>query len=449
MAQDNFIQDEMLNLFNQQQQTQTQPVFNSGLLSGDQQNFSDVLANPDSAQVNAGIAGVAALLSGRDAGTALVNSANAFGKTRQQTYTNQLAANKVKRETLKDRLSSAINIGNFQNSQEKLALDAEKELRLDEEFGITSGLAQDKFDLEQDKFSFNTIKRNSVDFFDSNGKRVGGGVQGPTGRLWQFNPDGSAKDVSAEIQNEGYAVRKVGTTDTSTTTNKLSRFNLTFPDENGNTVTQLVLGNDSGEFFDTNGKPLILPEGARLTTTGKTSADKDSDFSQITPATKTNLQKGVRDKQEQLRKLSNLSSEKFDRFLTTKGRTTAQFGKVLDYAQGLGGESISNLYENVAGYNPIDFAAESRVVFEDLEKFFNKYRKEITGAAAAVAELQKLRKAILSGDLPPAQAKASFDSLINEINGNLDADFNNLENGIKRNTSEDKINNIRKILETL
>jgi len=115
----------------------------------------------------------------------------------------------------------------------------------------------------------------------------------------------------------------------------------------------------------------------------------------------------------------------------------------------LGGESISNLYENVAGYNPIDFAAESRVVFEDLEKFFNKYRQEITGAAAAVAELQKLRKAILSGDLPPAQAKASLDSLINEINGNLEADFNNLENGIKRKTSEDKINNIRKILETL
>ena len=431
MAQDDFIQDEILNLFNQQQQTQTQPVFNSGLLSGDQQNFSDVLANPDQAQVNAGIAGVAALLSGRDAGTALVNSANAFGKTRQQTYTNQLAANEVKRETLKDRLSSAINVGKFGLEQDKF------------------GLSKNKFDLEKDKFSFDTIKRNSVDLFDSNGKRVGGAVQGPTGRLWQFNPDGSAKDVSAEIQNEGYAVRKVGTTDTSTTTNKLSRFNLTFPDENGNTVTQLVLGNDSGEFFDTNGKPLILPEGARLTTTGKTSTDKESDFSQITPATKTNLQKGIRDKQQQLRKLSKLNSEKFDKFLTTKGRTAAQFGKVLDYAQGLGGESISNLYENVAGYNPIDFAAESRVVFEDLEKFFNKYRKEITGAAAAVAELQKLRKAILSGDLPPAQAKASFDSLINEINGNLDADFNNLENGIKRNTSEDKINNIRKILETL
>jgi len=431
MAQDNFIQDEILNLFNQQQQTQTQPVFNSGLLSGDQQNFGDVLANPDQAQVNAGIAGVAALLSGRDAGTALINSANAFGKTRQQTYTNQLATNKLERETLKDRLESAINIGKF--GLEKNKFD----------------LSEDKFGLEKDKFDFDQIKRNSVDLFDANGKRVGGAVQGPAGRLFKFNEDGSIKDVSREIQEKGYAVRKIGTTDTSTTTNKLSRFNLTFPDKNGNTVTQLVLGNDSGEFFDTNGKQLILPEGARLTTTGKTSTDKESDFSQITPAIKTKLQEGILDKQQQLRKLSKLNSEKFDRFLTTKGRAAAQFGKVLDYGQGLGGKSISNLYENVAGYNPIDFAAESRVVFEDLEKFFNKYRKEITGAAAAVAELQKLRKAILSGDLPPAQAKASLDSLINEIDGNLDADFNNLENGIKRDTSEDKINDIRKILETL
>ena len=439
MAQNNFnVNDELLKLVQQQAQPQRQPVLNTGLLSGTQQNFGDVLANPDQAQVNAGIAGVAALLSGRDAGTALVNSASAFGNTRQQTYNNQLAANKVERESLKDRLESVVNVGNFTLSQNKFGLEKNK-----------FSLSEDKFDLEKDRFKFDTIKRNSVDLFDDNGKRVGGAVQGPAGRLFKFNEDGSVKDVSAEIEKQGYSVRKVGTTDTSTTTNKLSRFNLTIPDKNGNTVTQLVLGNESGKFFDTNGKELILPEGARLTTTGKTNTDIESDYSQITPAIKTKLQTDIRDKQQQLRKLSTLNSEKFDRFLTTKGRTTAQFGKVLDYAQGLGGESISNLYENVAGYNPIDFAAESRVVFEDLEKFFNKYRKEITGAAAAVAELQKLRKAILSGDLPPAQAKASLDSLINEIDGNLNADFNNLENGIKRDTSEDKINDIRKILETL
>ena len=425
------INEDILRLFNQQQQTQRQPVLNSGLLSGDQKNFGDVLANPDQAQINAGIAGVAALLSGRDAGTALVNSANAFGKTRQQDYNNQLKANEIQRETLKDRLESAINIGKF--GLEKNKFD----------------LSEDKFGLEKDKFSFDKIKRNSVDLFDANGKRVGGAVQGPAGRLFKFNEDGSIKDVSGEIQEKGYSVRKIGTTDTSTTTNKLSRFNLTFPDKDGNTVTELVLGNDSGEFFNTKGEPLILPEGARLTTTGKTNTDIESDYSQITPAVKTKLQKDLREFQQQLRNLDKLTGEKFDKFLTTKGRTAASIGTILDFGQGLGGESISNLYENVAGYNPIDFAAESRVVFEDLEKFFNKYRKEITGAAAAVAELQKLRKAILSGDLPPAQAKASLDSLINEINGNLEADFNNLENGIKRNTSEDKINNIRKILETL
>ena len=212
MAQDNFIQDEILNLFNQQQQTQTQPVFNSGLLSGDQQNFGDVLANPDQAQVNAGIAGVASLLSGRDAGTALINSANAFGKTRQQTYTNQLAANKVEKESLKDRLSSAINIGNFQNSKGQLAISEAKEVRLEEEFGITSGLAQDKFDLE-------TTSRKSVDILNPDGSFNSSAVQGPQGKLFKFDDNGVPQDVSAEIQKAGFRVAPSGRSQTNNINN--------------------------------------------------------------------------------------------------------------------------------------------------------------------------------------------------------------------------------------
>ena len=138
MAQDNFnVNDQIMRLLEQQGKTQIQPVLNTGLLSGTQQNFGDVLRNPDQAQVNAGIAGAAALLSGRDAGTALVNSASAFGNTRQQTYNNQLAANKVERETLKDRLASVVSVGNLQNSQKQLGLAQAKELRQGNEFDTT------------------------------------------------------------------------------------------------------------------------------------------------------------------------------------------------------------------------------------------------------------------------------------------------------------------------
>ena len=130
MAQNNFnVNDELLKLVQQQAQPQRQAVLNTGLLSGNQQNFGDVLRNPDQAQVNAGIAGVAALLSGRDAGTALVNSANAFGNTRQQTYNNQLKANEVQRESLKDRLSSALNIGKFGLEQDKFNSKERKNIK--------------------------------------------------------------------------------------------------------------------------------------------------------------------------------------------------------------------------------------------------------------------------------------------------------------------------------
>jgi uncharacterized protein (UPF0262 family) len=130
MAQDNFnVNDELLKLVQQQAQPQRQAVLNTGLLSGNQQNFGDVLRNPDQAQVNAGIAGVAALLSGRDAGRALVNSASAFGNTRQQTYENQLDANKIERESLRDRISGITSLAGVRSDDRKFKISEQQEKR--------------------------------------------------------------------------------------------------------------------------------------------------------------------------------------------------------------------------------------------------------------------------------------------------------------------------------
>ena len=130
MAQNNFnVNDELLKLVQQQAQPQRQAVLNTGLLSGNQQNFGDVLRNPDQAQVNAGIAGVAALLSGRDAGRALVNSASAFGNTRQQTYENQLDANKIERESLRDRISGITSLAGVRSDDRKFAIKTKEENR--------------------------------------------------------------------------------------------------------------------------------------------------------------------------------------------------------------------------------------------------------------------------------------------------------------------------------
>jgi hypothetical protein len=179
MAQNNFnVNDELLKLVQQQAQPQRQPVLNTGLLSGTQQNFGDVLRNPDQAQVNAGIAGVAALLSGRDAGRALVNSASAFGNTRQQTYENQLDANKIERESLRDRISGITSLAGVRSDDRNFAIKTKEENRAAIDF----------------KNKNNLVK--PTQFEDANGKLITLYENITTG-LWE-NEDSEVVDPSAK-----------------------------------------------------------------------------------------------------------------------------------------------------------------------------------------------------------------------------------------------------------
>ena len=59
--------------------------------------------------------------------------------------------------------------------------------------------------------------------------------------------------------------------------------------------------------------------------------------------------------------------------------------------------------------------AKTRRFKEGIQQVFNAYRKEITGAAAAVQELEALKESILHADLNPAQLTASYNSLIAKI----------------------------------
>jgi hypothetical protein len=52
---------------------------------------------------------------------------------------------------------------------------------------------------------------------------------------------------------------------------------------------------------------------------------------------------------------------------------------------------------------------------QNINRFFNQYRREITGAAASIMELNDLRKAMFSEDLSPQEFKASFDEFRNSV----------------------------------
>jgi hypothetical protein len=67
---------------------------------------------------------------------------------------------------------------------------------------------------------------------------------------------------------------------------------------------------------------------------------------------------------------------------------------------------------------------------EGVDQFFNQYRKDITGAAAAVSELSSLKDAILNKDLSPTEFVASFDRLVNESTRTINIQNALLEQGL-------------------
>jgi hypothetical protein len=184
MAESN-IQQELLRLFQQQQQ-QPNIELNTGLLSENQQGLSDVFSNPDQAQVNALVGGLAGLVNprGRDpALMAVAQGAQAFQNTRMQDYQRRVEGEKLRQENLKNQLQGALGIANFGTAQDRIAEDQRQ-------FGITENRAERNLAFDQSK----TDKTGSVQLPDGSYRR--GFVR--QGRLFSFDENGKTVDLSGQ-----------------------------------------------------------------------------------------------------------------------------------------------------------------------------------------------------------------------------------------------------------
>lgn len=76
-----------------------------------------------------------------------------------------------------------------------------------------------------------------------------------------------------------------------------------------------------------------------------------------------------------------------------------------------------------AGIEPSPEAKEAlqkRTKFiNGVERLFNAYRKEITGAAAAVQELERLKKSFINADMSPSEFEAAFNEYQSELKRSL------------------------------
>lgn len=122
-----------------------------------------------------------------------------------------------------------------------------------------------------------------------------------------------------------------------------------------------------------------------------------------TRTTQNKLQKELVSRTESLARMQQIRKTFDPKFLTYGGKIKNFVSKVKDKA---GSELSTQQRDQLKQYRRFT----QSVNFE-----FNAYRKEITGAAAAVKELEDLKKAMISEDLSPVQFEAAYEEYMGEL----------------------------------
>jgi hypothetical protein len=146
------------------------------------------------------------------------------------------------------------------------------------------------------------------------------------------------------------------------------------------------------------GIKVTLPDGTVMEVGG---TDK------LTPATTSKTQKDIIGLEQQLSDLKTLGSD-FKKDYLTYGGKIKRFA--LKQASKFGAD---------IGEGGKEFIQGARRFQEGVEQVFNAYRKEITGAQAAMKEIAMLRESILNKDLAPDEFEASYNRYIEQINRHL------------------------------
>lgn len=125
----------------------------------------------------------------------------------------------------------------------------------------------------------------------------------------------------------------------------------------------------------------------------------------LTKTNTTSVQKDILDAQDALAQLGRVGQKVSSDYLTYSG-----------IAKGAIGQQMDKLGMNNGMTN---FSSDRGAAMQEVEQFFNKYRKLITGAAAAESELIALRKATLNGELGPQEFQKRYDALISQMRDDI------------------------------
>lgn len=115
------------------------------------------------------------------------------------------------------------------------------------------------------------------------------------------------------------------------------------------------------------------------------------------------IAKSIVNNESNLSKLERIGEQYIPSFLTYGGKIKSALSGIKSKA----GADLSP--------EEIKFVGDRRKFIQNINQLFNAYRKEITGAAASVQELESLKKAMLSEDLSPVEFQAAYDEFRSEL----------------------------------
>lgn len=144
--------------------------------------------------------------------------------------------------------------------------------------------------------------------------------------------------------------------------------------------------------YDEEGRPLIQMGGA-----GQQVGPPDRGT--VKPASKvvTEAQQGIQSGTQSLAIIDRILEQYKPEYLTYAGRARNAAGVIMDKL-------------GIASPEMKKYIGARRVFTMDVNQEFNQYRKAITGAAAAVQELEDLKKAMIADDLAPSVFERAVDA---------------------------------------
>lgn len=130
---------------------------------------------------------------------------------------------------------------------------------------------------------------------------------------------------------------------------------------------------------------------------------------QPTNSTRSNIQKDLINIDDSIARFEDIGRLYNPEYLTNQGKAKAAVLKFAD-TWGVSPDNVPFI-----GKGGKDFLAGQTTHKQAVEQEFNVYRKEITGAAAAIAELDRLMKTFLNTDLSPTQYEASYSQILDKM----------------------------------